>query len=324
VFALRLAVVSILSSNQPPSGRWTASIAGEHWGILLRMSDRAEPFLAERLWVHPSLLAATVGDPVTAFDDAGRPAVTRYADGGEERYGYDNAGRLIEIDEYSRLWDTVDGDFVCVYRDDCGGRLHVEHDAAGPVRITGPHGTVWERCDEPWPELLRRGAVSLAERCHAAVADADAGRPEVYCLMLIYVGDGGLNVLVNAGSEEDRHFYLARDESPEELAVSLLYPESDGLSFLEVEPDPALDPLLFREAALNDPREPQRTVLTEVAKLLARRDWDPLLQLTDDFIVYIAEHDEGVAEKQASVREVNPADRVARWDAAWRPSLPRD
>jgi hypothetical protein len=34
-------------------------------------------------------------------------------------------------------------------------------------------------------------------------------------------------------------------------------------------------------------------------------------------VVYIAEHDEGFAEKHASVREVNPADRVARWDGAW-------
>jgi hypothetical protein len=138
--------------------------------------------------------------------------------------------------------------------------------------------------------------------------------------MLTYVGDGGLDVLVNAGTEEDRRSYLARDESPEELAVSLLYPESDGLSFIEVEPDPALDWLLLREAALSNPGEPHRTVLTEAAKFLARRDWAPLLQVTNDFIVYIAEHDEGVAEKQASVREVNPADRVARWDAAWHPS----
>ena len=99
-----------------------------------------------------------------------------------------------------------------------------------------------------------------------------------------------------------------------------MYPESDGLSFLESDADPALDPLLLREASLNDPREPHRTVLTEAAKLLARRDWDPLLQLTDDFIVYIAEHDEGVAEKQASVREVNPANRVTRWNTRWHPS----
>ncbi len=35
------------------------------------------------VWVHPSVLAATVGDPVTEFNDAGRPIVTRYADGGE-------------------------------------------------------------------------------------------------------------------------------------------------------------------------------------------------------------------------------------------------
>ena len=280
--------------------------------------SREEPFLTERLWVHSSVLAATVGDPVTAFDEAGRPILTRYADGGEERYEYDDAGHLVEIDEYPGLRDTIDEDFA-VCRRDCGGRLRVEHDNAGPVRITGPQGIVWERRDEPWPELLRRGAFSLAERCHAAVAELDAGRPEVYCLMLIYVGDGGLDVLVNVGTEEDRAFFIARDESPEELAVSLLYPESDGLSFLEVEPDPVLDWLLLREAALNDPQEPHRTVLTEAAKLLARCDWDSHLQLTDDFIVYIAEHDEGIAPKRASVREVNLAERVANWEALLRP-----
>ncbi|WP_028065483.1 hypothetical protein [Solirubrobacter soli] len=58
-------------------------------------------------------------------------------------------------------------------------RLLVEHDAAGPFRITGPHGTVWERRDKPWSELLRSGAVSLADRCHAPVADAGVGGPEL-------------------------------------------------------------------------------------------------------------------------------------------------
>jgi YD repeat-containing protein len=285
------------------------------------MPDRAEPFLAERLWAHPSLLDGTDMNPVTELDEAGRPLVTRYADGGEERYRYDDAGRLSEIDEYPDLWLTV-GELV--YRNDFGGRLQVEHDEAGAVRITGARGTVWQRCDEPWPELLRRGAASLAERCHAALADAEAGDQEVYCLMLTYVSDGGLGVTVNVGTDEDRRFCLAGDESPRMIAANLWYPESDELSFLEVEPDPVLDPLLLREAALNDPREPQRTVLTEVAKLLARRSWDPILRLTDDFVVYIAEHDEGMAEKHASVREVNPADRIARWDAAWPPSLPRE
>ena len=171
---------------------------------------------------------------------------------------------------------------------------------------------------------MHRGAASLADRCHTALAGADADQPEVYCLMLTYVSDGGLGVTVNAGTEEDRRHYLARDESPEMKAANLWYPESDELSFLEAQPDPELDPLLLREAALNDPREPQRTVLTEVAKLLARRSWDPILKLTDDFVVYIAEHDEGFAEKHASVHEVNPPDRLARWNAAWPPSLPRD
>src|SRR5262249_39052641 len=97
---------------------------------------RAEPFLAERLWAHPSQLSAREGDPATELDPAGRPVVTHYEDGGEERYRYD-----------------------------CGGRLSVEHHEIGPVRIQGPRGIVWERCDEPWPELLQRGSVSLAQRC---------------------------------------------------------------------------------------------------------------------------------------------------------------
>jgi YD repeat-containing protein len=121
--------------------------------------------------VHPPVLDATVGDPVTEIDFAGRPVITRHADGGEERYVYDDAGRLIEIVEYARLRYTID-DGHAVYRRDHGGRLRVEHDASGPLRITDRHGVVWERCEQPWPDLLHRGAVSLAERCHAALADA--------------------------------------------------------------------------------------------------------------------------------------------------------
>jgi hypothetical protein len=129
-----------------------------------------------------------------------------------------------------------------------------------------------------------------------------------------------LDVLLNLGTEEDRAFYRAHDKTREDLVTRLLYPESDDLSFLEVKPEPALDRLLLREAALNNPREPHRIVLTEAAKLLARRDWTALLGVSSDFIVYLAEHDEGLAGKLASLREVNPADRASRRDLPERPS----
>ncbi len=42
-----------------------------------------------------------------------------------------------------------------------------------------------------------------------------------------------------------------------------------------------------------------------------------LVEPTSDFVVFIAEHDEGYAPKAASVRAVNPADRLAQWEANW-------
>jgi hypothetical protein len=73
------------------------------------------------------------------------------------------------------------------------------------------------------------------------------------------------------------------------------------------------DELLLREPALNDPREAQRTALTEIAKLLARRDWTGILQPTGDCVVFIAEH--ALAPKRASVREVTqPTEPLAAWD----------
>jgi hypothetical protein len=75
------------------------------------------------------------------------------------------------------------------------------------------------------------------------------------------------------------------------------------------------DELLVREAALNDPREAQRTALTEIAKLLARRDWTGILEPTEDCVVFIAEHDGALAPKRASVREVTqPTEPLAAWD----------
>lgn len=287
------------------------------------MPERSEPFLAERVWAHPSSLTSESITATTEFDDAGRPVRTTYSDGGTETYTYDDEGRLVEIDEHKSLWATVDG---FIQRWHSGGRLRVEHDEQGPVRITGPGEVVWERCDEPWPELLARGADALAERCVAVVQQAvgEEEVPEVFCLVLTYVADGELGAItINLGLEDDRAEALA-DGDPEEIASALWYPEADDLSFLEVEHDDDLDPMLLREAALNDPREGQRTVLTEVARRLALHEWDGVFEPTEDFVVFIAEHDEGYAEKHASVREVNPPERVAAWDDAWPDGASRD
>ncbi|MBJ7521482.1 MAG: RHS repeat protein, partial [Solirubrobacteraceae bacterium] len=73
------------------------------------MPERSEPFLAERVWAHPSSLTSESITTTTEFDDAGRPVRTTYSDGETETYTYDDAGRLIEIDEHKSLWATVDG-----------------------------------------------------------------------------------------------------------------------------------------------------------------------------------------------------------------------
>ena len=60
-------------------------------------------------------------------DAAGRPVRSVYPDGDEERYRYDDAGRLVEIDEASALLDSI----YSSPRWETGGRLRVEHDERG-------------------------------------------------------------------------------------------------------------------------------------------------------------------------------------------------
>jgi hypothetical protein len=84
-----------------------------------------------------------------------------------------------------------------------------------------------------------------------------------------------------------------------------------------------LDERLLRAACIQQPGDPYRAVLGAVASKLARADWMPMLRPTPDFVVYIAEHDEGYAPKVESIRGHNPPDRVARWEASWPPGAPR-
>src|SRR5690349_10019992 len=108
------------------------------------MSERPEPFLFERVWAHPS--SEVTGDVPAAtpvFDDGGRLVGVRYEDGEGESYEYDEAGRLVAIQESPAVY------YASGYpgqRVDTGGRLSVDHDDQGPLRIVDEHDrTVWER-----------------------------------------------------------------------------------------------------------------------------------------------------------------------------------
>jgi hypothetical protein len=267
----------------------------------------------------------------TTIDVDGRPRRTVYrgAEAGEEIYHYDDAGRLAMIDEADCLWRTVS--FYEMW-DVTGGRLAVEQDEHGPVRITDSVGGIrWERCDEPWQELLQRGAGAIRDGVLSVVGDhcrshAVPPTTEVFALMLTYVAQGSLHVTLSFGLEADRQRWLSAALDPHELASNLWYVNAnhEGLNYIEGDViEPTLDNLLLREAALKQLHDPYRVVLNAAAAQLARHEWEPLLTTTDDFIVYIAEHDEAYAPKHQSARAVNPSTRLAVWDARWPPGVTR-
>lgn len=161
------------------------------------MTERPEPFVFERVWAHPA--SAVPDDAPTAMavlDDGGRLVGTRYSDGGEEYYEYDEEGRVVAIEEADSLaWSVGE----VAQRADTGGRLSVEYDDDdGPLRIVDEHErTVWERPGEPFETLFERGVESFARRCVEALAgvglDPDT---RVQCMRVIYVDDGGLDSVV--------------------------------------------------------------------------------------------------------------------------------
>jgi YD repeat-containing protein len=279
------------------------------------MIERPEPFLFERVWAHPSSAVPNDAPAATAvLDDAGRLVGTRYSDGEEETYEYDENGRLVAIEEADSLaWSASE----VVQRVDTGGRLSVEYDEEGPLRIVDEHErTVWDRPREPFETLFERGVESRARRCAEALAGVDLDPDtQIQCMRLIYVDDGDLHTMITVLTETDRE-ELLQTGAMFGIACGLWYPESEPVGFLEVEDDEDDDRLL-RETALNDPRDAKRVVLNAVAKRLARHDWSGVFTPTEDFVVFIAEHDEGFALKYESVLEVNPPERLAAWDARW-------
>jgi hypothetical protein len=155
----------------------------------------------------------------TTIDEYGRPLRTVYSgtEEGEETYHYDRGGRLAAIDEAECLWRTVS--FYEMW-EPTGGRLTVEHDERGPTRITDSAGEVrWERWDEPWPQLLDRGARAIGDgavRVTEAYCHAHALPPttEVFALMLSYVAQGSLYVSLSFGLEADRKRWLDDPSTP--------------------------------------------------------------------------------------------------------------
>jgi hypothetical protein len=267
----------------------------------------------------------------TTIDEHNRPVRTVYSGttAGEEIYHYDDSGRLCAIDEAECLWRTVS--FYEMWNG-TGGRLAVEQDEDGPLRITNSVGGArWERCEEPWEELLQRGAQAIRDGVLRVIGDycrahTVAPTTEVFALMLTYVAQGSLHVTLSFGLEADRRRWLNAGLDSDQLALNLWYVNAnhEGLNYIEDGViDYALEDLLLREAAIKQPHDPYRVVLNAAAAQLARHDWKPMLATTDDFIVYISEHDEGYAPKHQSAREVNPPSRLAIWDARWPPGITR-
>lgn len=252
------------------------------------------------------------------FDAAGRAVRTTYVvDGerGEETYEYDDVGRLVAIDEYELLGATGAG----IRNWQTGGRLTVEHDADGPVRIVGPSGVVWERPASDWEAQLGALADEIAEGVKGALAtaleEADLSLPvESYGLLLTYFDQQDYaEPLVSVGFERVRR----ETRDGHDGAISTLYVDNDDLDpFTDEEASEELGRRALRLAAVSQPDDPFRYALGVVARRLSDSDL-PGLRKTNDFVVWVAEHDEGLADKIDSIEQHNAPEAVARWREGW-------
>lgn len=253
----------------------------------------------------------------TEVDATGRAVRTIFIDDqgdeSEERYHYDDAGRLTAIDESAEL--VLAG---LVDRMDVGGRLTVEHDEDGLARVLTPASEiVWERPSEPWIERLASAASELAERYRALIGPAleDAGLPAgtpSYGLALMYVDQGSLSSQLMIGLEADRQ----EAGGGEDGAIATLYIEGELPWIEDGAFTPDLDAELLRRASSEQPDDPYRVVLAAIVRQLVDGDL-PGLTKSPDFVGWVAEHDEGLAEKVSSIRLHNSPEAVARWEQGW-------
>lgn len=257
-------------------------------------------------------------------DDRGRVVAARMtAHDGEtiaERYRRDDQGRVVSIEEGAGYTQHLNG--VLMER---GPHFAVEHDERGPLRVRhmGSGEIRWERVDRPFAELLADGARTLARSVVEGVVrradELDARGTEVYALVLLHFDQGNLRIdPASFALETERRSWLDGGHDPAMVEQSLLdtVADEDSLACVEVDHDEELCWRLLREAALHDP-DPYTTVLDEVARVLARHDWDGLVTTSEDFVVYCANHDEDIPPKVRAIRAANPPERLAAWEAAF-------
>jgi hypothetical protein len=161
---------------------------------------------------------------------------------------------------------------------------------------------------ESWDAVLDRGAAKLAASIvsdiERVVRSTDPIDIEIVSLALVYVQDS--ESLVGEVSLNP-----SRDVDDFASGRGGWWPIDE----IEYDVEPALEAQLLRDAALHSIEDPVRTVLNATAALLARHTWSALFPVSDDFVAFIAEHDEGIQEKVESLRACNPSERAEPWVA---------
>ncbi len=183
--------------------------------------------------------------------------------------------------------------------------------SAGRSRSAAGRSLCGERGREPWSEALARGAAEVADQIADKVGSVvDDPELVVTRLALVYVEGTGLAITVSLGLQDVREY---------DMGFWYGWEDGDGPEPIDCAVPDELQRRLLRTAALNDPDPPQRTVLHSVAAALARRDWAGVLAPAEDFVVFIAEHDEDVPPKRESLHKSNPPGRAAIWDERFPP-----
>jgi hypothetical protein len=246
--------------------------------------------------------------------DGGRVIASEYLgyagddpESGFERYLYDAAGSLVAIDEYEGLLNTTP-DYGT--REDlipAGGMLEVRQ-AKDPERLTILSGDdiVWRPAPASWSQLLEQRADEAARACQAAIAAWAAQYPEratrpVLAVQLDDYTQATPCAAVKVAFERPhRHGHASHWADLEPVSNTIDFDDQEGT--------------LLRVGA--SAGEDVQTAISEaVVRRLRAFDWDGILTLSDDLLVYADRSENDPGECVASARRVNPPDVVDRWVA---------
>jgi YD repeat-containing protein len=228
----------------------------------------------------------------------------KHPESGSERYVYDATGRLIAIDEYDSLSETTPWFGT---RDDVipgGGMLEVR-DADDPKRLTILSGQeiVWRPAPVPWPRLFEQRAEQAARECRAAIAAWSASSPDrsTRPVLAIHLDDY---------TQATPHAILSiAFERPHRTGHASYWKDVEIVDGIEFDDD---EGTLLRVGAVEG-ADVQTAMSEAVAHRLRAFDWQGVLTLSDDFLVYVDRSENMPGECVASARRVNPPDVVDRW-----------